>query len=121
MKELEHGSMEEETICGFSRRDFLKFCSTIAVGMGLPLGAGVEIAEAVTTQKRPPVLWLSAQECTGCTETLLRTNHPTLDKLILELISLEYHETLLVGAGKQAEQWREKINEGIQRKVHPRC
>jgi len=33
MKELEHSSMEEETICGFSRRDFLKFCSTLAVGM----------------------------------------------------------------------------------------
>jgi hydrogenase small subunit len=76
--------------------------------MGLPLCAGAKIAEAVTTQKRPPVLWLSAQECTGCTETLLRTNHPTLDKLILELISLEYHETLLVGSGKQAEDWREK-------------
>jgi hydrogenase small subunit len=108
MKELEHSSMEEETICGFSRRDFLKFCSTLAVGMGLPLGMGAKIAEAVTTQKRPPVLWLSAQECTGCTESLLRASHPTLEKLILELISLEYHETLLVGSGKQAEEWRTK-------------
>jgi hydrogenase small subunit len=106
MKELEEGSMVEETICGFSRRDFLKFCSTMAVGMGLPIGMGAKIAEAVTTQKRPPVLWLSAQECTGCTETLLRASHPTLEKLILELISLEYHETLLVGSGKQAEDWR---------------
>jgi hydrogenase small subunit len=106
MKELELVAKEEETICGFSRRDFLKFCSTMAVGMGLPVGMGAKIAEAVTTQKRPPVLWLSAQECTGCTETLLRASHPTLEKLILELISLEYHETLLVGSGKQAEDWR---------------
>lgn len=108
MKELELIANEEETICGFSRRDFLKFCSTVAVGMGLPIGMGAKIAEAVTTQKRPPVLWLSAQECTGCTETLLRASHPTLEKLILELISLEYHETLLVGSGKQAEDWRMK-------------
>ena len=108
MKEREHDGLEKEMICGFSRRDFLKFCSTMAVGMGLPLGAGAKIAEAVTSQKRPPVLWLSAQECTGCTETLLRTNHPTLAKLILELIDLEYHETLLAGAGRQAEEWREK-------------
>ena len=108
MKELELVAKEEETICGFSRRDFLKFCSTMAVGMGLPIGMGAKIAEAVTTQKRPPVLWLSAQECTGCTETLLRAGHPTLEKLILELISLEYHETLLVGSGKQAEDWRLK-------------
>jgi len=106
MKELELVAKEEETICGFSRRDFLKFCTTMAVGMGLPIGMGAKIAEAVTTQKRPPVLWLSAQECTGCTESLLRASHPTLEKLILELISLEYHETLLAGAGKQAEDWR---------------
>ncbi|MHB8881826.1 MAG: hydrogenase small subunit [Thermodesulfovibrionales bacterium] len=99
---------EASIISGLSRRDFLKFCSAMAAVMGLPLGMGEQIAEAVATQKRPPVLWLSAQECTGCTESLLRTNHPTLEKLILELISLEYHETLLVGSGKQAEQWRVK-------------
>ena len=108
MKDLDQCSEVEETICGYSRRDFLKFCSTIAVGMGLPVGMGAKIAEAVTTQIRPPVLWLSAQECTGCTESLLRAGHPTLEKLILELISLEYHETLLVGSGRQAEEWREK-------------
>jgi len=104
-------SLEEvdtETMAsGLSRRDFLKFCSIMATAMGMP-GMGAEIAEAVTAAQRPPVLWLSAQECTGCTETLLRTNHPSLEKLILELISLEYHETLLVGSGKQAEEWREK-------------
>jgi len=93
----------EEKLRGVSRRDFLKFCSAMAAAMGLPLGMGEQIAEAVTSQKRPPVIWLSAQECTGCTETLLRSTHPTLEKLILELISLEYHETLNVGSGHQAE------------------
>lgn len=93
---------------GVSRRDFLKFCTGVALVLGLPGEMGARIAEAAASPKRPPVLWLSAQECTGCTETLLRAGHPTLEKLILELISLEYHETLLVGAGRQAEDWREK-------------
>ncbi|MBI4684059.1 MAG: hydrogenase small subunit [Nitrospirae bacterium] len=93
---------------GVSRRDFLKFCTVMATAMGLPLGMGAKIAEAVTTLKRPPVLWLSAQECTGCTETLLRSSHPTLEKLILELISLDYHETLNAGSGHQAEESRLK-------------
>jgi hydrogenase small subunit len=53
--------------------------------------------------KRPPVIWLSAQECTGCTESLLRAHHPTLENLILDMISLDYHETLSVAAGHQAE------------------
>jgi hydrogenase small subunit len=79
-----------------SRRDFLKFCSLAAASMGLPLGMGVKIAEAVAAAKRPPVIWLSGQECTGCTETLLRSTHPTVENLILDLISLDYHEALSV-------------------------
>jgi hydrogenase small subunit len=67
-----------------------------------------KIAAAVTNPKRPPVLWLSAQECTGCTEILLRANHPTFEKLILELISLDYHEALNAGSGHQAEESRIK-------------
>jgi hydrogenase small subunit len=81
----------------------------MAAYMGLPASFGAKIAEAATTaKKRPPVIWLSAQECTGCTESLLRTSHPTLEHLILDLISLEYHETLNTGSGHQAEEFRAK-------------
>jgi hydrogenase small subunit len=94
----------EERLRGVSRRDFMKFCGIMAVSMGLPLGAGTQIAEAITNPKRrPSVIWLHGQECTGCTETLLRTSHPSLEHLILDLISLDYHETLNAGAGHQAE------------------
>jgi hydrogenase small subunit len=91
-----------------SRRDFLKFCSLAAASMGLPLGMGVKIAEAVATAKRPPVIWLSGQECTGCTETLLRSTHPTVESLILDLISLDYHEALSVPCGNLAEEAKAK-------------
>lgn len=91
---------------GVSRREFLKFCSIVAAGMGLPLGTGEQIAEAVTNPRRPPVIWLSAQECTGCTESLLRATHPNLEHLILDLISLDYHETLSTPSGHQAEEAR---------------
>ncbi|TAL25811.1 MAG: twin-arginine translocation signal domain-containing protein [Nitrospirae bacterium] len=93
---------------GISRRDFMKFCTGVAVTLGLPFGMGTQIAEAVLNPKRPPVIWLAAQACTGCTEALLRSNHPTLEHLILDLISLEYHETLNAGSGKQAEDWLRK-------------
>ena len=86
---------------GLSRRDFMKFCTAAAVAMGLDASVGAKFAEAAAA-KRLPVIWISAQECTGCTESLLRATHPTLENLILELISLEYHETLQAGCGKQA-------------------
>lgn len=88
---------------GFSRREFLKLCGAAAVSLGLPASMGGKIAEAVTSPARPTVIWMSGQACTGCVESLLRPSHPTLEHLILDLISLDYLETLNTGAGHQAE------------------
>ena len=89
---------------GINRRDFLKLCSGMAATLGLPATAAAEIAQAVATPaKRPSVIWLHFQECTGCSESLLRAEHPTLERLILDVISLDYHETLFAAAGHQAE------------------
>lgn len=88
---------------GISRRDFLKFCAATAATLGLPVTADVAIAEAIDKAKRPSVIWLHFQECTGCSESLLRAEHPTIDKLIFDVISLDYHETLFAAAGHQAE------------------
>lgn len=92
-----------ETRLGLSRRSFMGICAAMAATMGLPKGADAAIANAIASAKRPPVIWLHFQECTGCTESMLRADHPTLDKLILEIISLDYHETLFAAAGHQAE------------------
>ena len=94
---------QEENLGGITRREFMKFCAGITATMGLPAAMSMRIAEAATSPQRPPVIWISAQECTGCTESLLRSTHPTLEQLILESISLDYHETLNAGAGHQAE------------------
>jgi len=88
---------------GISRREFLKFCAATAATLGLPVSAEAAIAKAMESAKRPSVIWLHFQECTGCTESLLRAEHPTLDKLILDVISLDYHETLFAAAGHQVE------------------
>jgi hydrogenase small subunit len=98
----------EDLLSGVTRRDFMKFCTAVAATMGLPIAAVPQIAEAVTSPKRPPVIWLSGQECTGCVESLLRTGHPSIETLIFDLISLEYSETLNAGSGHQAEAARAK-------------
>jgi hydrogenase small subunit len=61
------------------------------------------MAEAASKGLKPSVIWLHFQECTGCSESLLRTSHPDIGKLILDLISLDYHETLCAAAGHQVE------------------
>ncbi len=88
---------------GLSRRDFVKVCSAAAAAVGLPAWAGEKMAENVAKGRKPSVVWLHFQECTGCTESLLRTSAPDVAELILSLVSLDYHETLMVAAGHQAE------------------
>ncbi len=43
-------------------------------------------------------------ECTGCSEAVLRTVSPFIDELILDTISLDYHETIMAAAGEPAEE-----------------
>ncbi len=89
---------------GVSRRDFMKFCTGLAVTLGLgSIDSAQAIAAAFTDERRPPVIWIGAQECTGCSESLLRATHPTLETLLLQTISLEYHEVLCAAAGEQVE------------------
>lgn len=87
---------------GISRRDFLKFCTAVAVTMGTC--SALDVAQALAaTAKRPAVVYLHMAECTGCSEALLRSYQPYIDSLILDTISLDYHETLMAAAGDAAE------------------
>ena len=91
---------------GMPRRDFLAACVGLAASLGFARSAAGTVAKALIAAPRPSVIWLHFQECTGCSESLLRAEHPTLDKLILDVISLDYHETLMAAAGHQAEEAR---------------
>ena len=92
---------------GVSRRAFLKFCAAAASLMALPPGMAPAIAEALGKSRRPSVIWLSFQECTGCTESLTRSHSPTVESLIFDMISLDYHHTLQAASGHAAEQSRD--------------
>lgn len=89
---------------GVTRRDFVKVCTMAAAAVGLPAWTAKVWAENAAKGLKPSVIWLHFQECTGCTESLLRTSHPTVAELILDLVSLDYCETLFAAAGDQAEE-----------------
>ena len=106
---------------GVSRRDFMKLCGLMAGMMGmqyLPPGAKNAlggnlasayaparlVARALQEKSRLPVIWLELQDCAGCSEALTRSESPTLGDLVLNTITVEYHETLSAAAGFQAEE-----------------
>jgi [NiFe] hydrogenase small subunit len=89
---------------GVSRRDFMKYCTFLTATMGLSSSFVPKVAEVFAAPvQRPPVIWLHFGECTGCSEAVLRTQYPYVDDLVLEILSVEYHETIMAAAGQQAE------------------
>ncbi len=88
---------------GYTRREFVEFCGQMAAMLGLGATVLPRVAAALEAQRRPSVVWLSLQECTGCTESVLRSSDPTIGDLILGLISLDFQENLMAAAGEAAE------------------
>jgi [NiFe] hydrogenase small subunit len=90
---------------GITRREFMEFCGFLTATMGLSSSFVPRVAEVFAAPKqRPPVIWLHFAECTGCTEATIRTVYPYIDELLLETISMEYHETIMAASGRQAEE-----------------
>jgi hydrogenase small subunit len=95
---------EELKSKGYSRRDFMKFCTTIAAYLGLHASGVGQIAKALQSNPRMSVIWLHFQECTCCSESFIRSSHPIVADILLDKISLDYTETLMAAAGHQAEE-----------------
>ena len=96
--------LEEILERGYSRRDFLRFCSYITAAAGIHASGLPKVVKALETKSRPPVVWFHFQECTCCSESFIRSSHPIVADILLDKISLDYSETLQAAAGKQAEE-----------------
>jgi [NiFe] hydrogenase small subunit len=104
MKQEERDFYERLSEKGVSRRDFMKYCGFLTATMGLSSSFVPKVAEVFAAPKeRPPVIWLHLAECTGCSEAILRSMYPWIDELVLEILSIEYHETIMAASGHQAE------------------
>jgi len=100
------GALEQR---GITRRKFVKFCAAMTAILALPPRYVAQVAKALEQTKRPVLVWLEFQDCAGNTESILRSSHPTVLEVVLDLFSWEYHETIMAGAGKQAEAALERV------------
>lgn len=96
---------------GVSRRNFLKFCMMTASLLALPPGMGRVMAQQLRQARRPSVIYLSFQECTGCMESFTRSFSPSVEDLMFNVISLDYQETIMAAAGHASEDARKQAME----------
>lgn len=101
---------------GVTRRDFIKMCTALAATMGLEYSQTDKVVNAMETESKLPVIWLQFQDCTGCSESFIRSSHPTTESVVLDLISLEYSEVLSAASGHQVEAAMEAVIEKFPKK-----
>ncbi|MBI5656025.1 MAG: hydrogenase small subunit [Geobacter sp.] len=94
---------------GVTRREFMKFCTAMSAALALPPAFAPRIARALDEVKRPTLVWLEFQSCTGDTEALLRASNPTVAEIVLDILSIDYAETIMAAAGHLAEANLDKV------------
>lgn len=92
---------------GITRRTFLAFCGTLTATLALPSVYSERIAQALQAADKPSLIWLEFQDCAGNTESFLRANNPGVADIVLDILSVDYHETIMAAAGAQAEAAKE--------------
>jgi hydrogenase small subunit len=92
---------------GVTRRNFLKFCGSVAAMLGLNEAMVPQIAAAVeqaAASKLYPAVWLDGGLCTGCTESTAQSTYPDVAQIVLDILSMNYMETIMYATGDSAEQ-----------------
>ena len=93
---------------GVTRRDFLKFCGAVAAMLGMSELAVPQIAAAVeaaaAAPKLAPAVWLDGGLCTGCTESTAQGENPDVATIVLDILSMNYMETIMYATGDSAEE-----------------
>lgn len=105
---IENGTLVEKLDRhGIDRRSFLKYCGGLASLLALPTSYSTRIAQALESVDKPSLIWLEFQDCAGNTESFLRARNPGVGDIVLDLLSIDYHETIMSAAGHAAEASRE--------------
>lgn len=106
MAQEAHGALHDLlAVRGVTRRDFLKYCGSVAAALGLAETMAPQIAAALEgAPKLLPALWINGGSCTGCTESMAQVDSPDVATIVLDFLAFDYFETIMATAGKQADE-----------------
>ena len=103
MSDRESWFMDELRRRGVSRREFLGFCTVMTSALALPASLSAQVAKAIQQTEKPVLVWLEFQDCCGNTESFLRASRPSTADIVLDTLSVDYHETIMAASGNLAE------------------
>ncbi len=69
------------------------------------------VEKGVKSLNKVPIVWLELADCSGNSEAFIKSANPSIEDLIFDYISLDYHELLMSASGDQSESILEDIIE----------
>jgi len=94
----------EEAIKAFDMgQEYNRWVSMITANMRLSPEYEPLVSEGIEQLNKIPIIWLELADCSGNSEGFIKSAHPKVDDLILQYISLDYHELLMAASGDQSE------------------
>ena len=67
------------------------------------------IEGALCNLNKVPIVWLELSDCSGNSEAFIKSANPSIEDLIFDYVSLDYHELLMSASGDQSETILEDI------------
>lgn len=88
-----------------SRKKFLKISGGAIAGAALSnlwMPKLLNAASVKDGKGRLPIIWFHGQACTGCSVSALNTEYPGIDEVLIEVITLDFHPSVMAGTGDVA-------------------
>lgn len=83
--------------------DYNRWVSMVTATMRLHPDYEEEVGKGVKALNKIPIIWLELADCSGNSEAFIKSANPEVDELILNYISLDYHELLMSASGDASE------------------
>ncbi|MGB5964701.1 MAG: hydrogenase small subunit, partial [Sulfurimonadaceae bacterium] len=100
----------EEAMNSFDiSEDYNRWVSMVTATMRLHPDYEEAVGEGVKALNKIPIIWLELADCSGNSEAFIKSAHPEVDELILNYISLDYHELLMAPSGDASESSLDEI------------
>ena len=92
-----------------SKEDLNRWVSMVTASMQLHPSFEEQVGSALKTLNRLPIIWLELSDCSGNSEAFIKSTNPSIEELIFNYISLDYHELLMSASSEQSESQLEQI------------
>jgi quinone-reactive Ni/Fe-hydrogenase small subunit len=101
--ELSTDNLENALEVFDKNREFNKWVSMLTADLKLHPEYEPLVKEGVEHLNKVPIIWLELADCSGNSEGFIKNVNPSVEDLILDYISLDYHELLMAASGDNSE------------------